>query len=83
MAKTIHYLPECLRVPFALTVKNLHQFSPYEARERRYPFLVAIDLMVHFALSFSAIILSVIALAMAVDSVFPGVVSIPPFWLYF
>ena len=82
MVKMVQFNFRLTKISFALTVKNLHHFSPYEERERRYPFFVAIDLLVHFALSSSAIVLSAIAIAMAVDAVFPGVVRIPPFWLY-
>lgn len=83
MANTIQLKPRLTEgFDFALTVKNLHHFSPHDERARRYPFLVAIDLTVHFALSLSAIILSVIAIAMGIDAVLPGVVRIPPFWMY-
>ena len=55
-------------------MKNLHQFSPH--RERRYPFLVAIDLTLHFALSIAAIALTGIAIMMAFDTLAPLLKSV-------
>ena len=70
MAKTIQ-LQKNEKSPLASTVKNLHQFSPHYERERRYPFLVALDLTVHCALSLAAIALTAIALRMAFDTILP------------
>ncbi len=58
-------------------MKNLHQYSPHHERERRYPVLVAIDLMLHFALCLVAIVLGAIALAMIVNTIWPGLLHIP------
>ena len=60
-------------------MKNLHQFSPQEERERRYPFLVAIDLLLHFVLSIAAIALTVIAFTMVIEAILPGLVRFPRF----
>ena len=75
MARTIQLQKNEKEFPSALIVKNLHQFSPHYERERRYPFLVAIDLTVHCALSLAAVVLTAIALRMAFDTVLPLIVQ--------
>ena len=60
-------------------MKKFNQFSRDKERERRYPFLVAIDLLLHFGLTFAAIILTVVAFLMCLESIFPGWVHIPRF----
>ena len=59
--------------------KNSRQNSPDSHRERRYPFLVAIDLFLHFTLSIAAIILTTIALIMCIQAIVPGWVHLPRF----
>lgn len=53
---------------------NSTPFSVYEKREKRYPFLIAIDLMLHFALSIAAIVLTTIALIMTFEALWSTVV---------
>lgn len=53
-------------------MKNFSQFSPHQDRERRYPFLAAIDLLLHFGLTLAAIILTVIALMMGIEAIWPA-----------
>lgn len=74
MARTIHLFPNSAKERL-LNFMNKHstQFSPYERRERRYPFLVAIDLMLHFALSIAAIILTTIALVITFEAIWSNV----------
>ena len=57
-----------------MNVKNFHHFSRNDQRERRYPFLVAIDLMLHFTLLIAAIVLTAIALTMTFDALWSSVV---------
>lgn len=75
MARIIQLFPNSTKERL-LNFMNKHstQFSPYERRERRYPFLVAIDLMLHFALSIAAIILTTIALMMTFEALWATVV---------
>ncbi len=54
-------------------MKNLHQFSPHQEHQRRYPFLVAIDLLLQFALSIAALVLTGIALTMILEAVWSRV----------
>ena len=60
-------------------MKNLHQFSPYEERQRRYPFLAAIDLVFNLLLSGAALALTVIALTMVFDTVLPTIARLAGF----
>lgn len=55
-------------------MNNYTHLPPYEKREKRYPFLVAIDLMLHFALSIAAVILTTIALTMTFEAIWSNVV---------
>ncbi len=50
-------------------MKNLHQFSPQHDRQRSYPFLVAIDMMLQIALSLAALVLTGAALMIIAETV--------------
>jgi len=60
-------------------MKNLHHFPPQQEREHRYPFLGALDLLVNLTLSLATLALTIVALIMAIESVWPGFVSLPRF----
>ncbi len=70
MAKTIQY-------EGTSNVKKFRHFSRDDKRERRYPLLVAIDLLLYFGLTLAAIVLTVIALWMCLHAIFPGLPRVP------
>ena len=54
----------------------MHQLSSHDKRERRYPVLVVIDLLLHFALLVAAFVLTAIAISMSVNAALPGVARV-------